>query len=48
VLFDIVLRDHSKPDPIRLHAAMEALVEAFAQARSIIASAARRRSATAA
>jgi len=37
VLPDIVLRHHSKPDPMRLHAATEALVEAFAQARSIIA-----------
>lgn len=37
VLPDIVLQHHSKPDPMRLHAATEALVEAFAQARSIIA-----------
>ena len=37
VLPEIVRRRHSKPDPVRHHATWDSMVEAFAEARSIIA-----------
>ncbi len=40
VLPEIVRRRHSRPDPVRYRAFWESLVEAFAEARSIIAAAA--------